>query len=675
MKPKAFVLAVICAVLPILANAKVYMKYGKISDEELKMTVCPFDSNASAVVLGDLGNSSFHVTQDNITIQFKRHLRIKIFDKESFDKGNFKIYLYKSLDGTEEKLTSIKGTVYNVKEGKLVKSKLSNENIHRDEADKNHNLVSVSMPDIQEGSIIELAYSIENPYIFNLQSWYFQDDIPTIYSEYRVGIIEWYDYKNWIEGYFKVNLDEETRNESFSFLKSSSIAPGLGGGRTSGGNVQFNADVRYKTFSGQNIPAFKNEPYITTPSDYLSSVQFELRSTRYPWAIYKNYTHSWSGINKMLLDHSDFGGALKADGHLKDAAAKILSTATDPVHKAAMAQAFIKNTIAWDGRYRKYVDRSLRNAFNNHTGNSSDINLNLVALCRLAGLNAQPAIISTRGHGKIRPGLVSVTQFNHVLAAVNIDGKYLLMDATDKNCPYNLLPPQCLNGKGRIVVQGEGKWVDLYSTKQWDELYLVNLNFDEDFNLSGKLVYKAQDYAALSFRKRYKKEESEKDFVVELENDLEGAEFTDYEIENIDSLQKPIKMTVDIVFKNKVNKAGDMVFFNPKLIDLMTKNVFKREERTYPIDYNYPYKEQYIINITLPDGYTFEEVPEQIAMGLPDQKAKYIFSVRAIGNKISLTNQFLINQTIFPGVEYQDLKKFYEMIVSKEAEQVVLKKL
>ncbi len=663
-----------------LLAEKVYMKYGKISEEEIAMTVCPIDSNASAVVLGAMGQSEFKITETDITLLFQKHLRIKILDKEAFDKGNYKIYLYKGSGGKREKVTNIKGAVYNIKEGKLEKSKLGNDNIFNKELDENHDVINLSFPDVKVGSIIEFSYQIESPYIFNLQSWRFQDDIPTLHSEYNVKIIEWYNYKNWMEGYIPIKRTEVKRMQNFSFRTAAKIntgaVHGLENSRTPGKTVNFNAEVSIINYLATNVPAFKNEPFITTPSDYISSIQFELQSRKYPWSGYKSYTTSWDKINQTLLDDEDFGLALNADGHLKDIAAEINSKASTPEEKARLAYEHIIHKITWNNSFRIYTSSNLRRPYNEGSGTSADINLNLIALCKLLNLEAYPVIVSTRKHGMIRPGLVSLTQFNHVITAVVMNGKYLLMDATDNNCPYNLLPDYTLNDKGRLVRPGLGDWIDLYTHTPKTEMYMVNLSIDKNLNLKGNLIYQGKNYAAINARSAYKQKESKDKFIQNIENELQNAEISDFTIDNVDSIYKPIVIKSDLVLKDRISQAGDMIFLNPKVINRTVENIFKREKRTYPVDYNYPINEQFYINITIPDEYVIDELPQQTLTSLPDNKARYVFSVTKIGEKtIQLTNQYQINQTIFSGMEYPDLRKFNELIVAKEAEQIVLKKV
>lgn len=652
-----------------------FMKIGKISKEEMNMTVCSIDSNASAVVLGDIGTSYFELTQNDITLINTRHLRIKIFDKESFNKGNISIYLYVGNNGSEEKLLTTKGGVYNTIDGKLVKTKLTNDHIFKENVSKNRKVVKITMPDIKEGSIIDLYYSTSSPFIFNLEPWYFQSDIPTLKSTYEAAIIEWYNYKSWIEGYFDVKKETDSQNKSYSYMTDTRPDPtAQGNGMIKGGRVEFDLLVNSQIYTAENVPAFKNEPYTINPRDYFSSVHFELLSTHFPRGGYKSYTKTWREINRLLNENEDFGVTLNYSGHLKEIAEQIKQKTDDPEQQAKLAYNHINKNIAWDGRHRIYVDRSIRNAYNTKTGNSADINLNLVALCKLLDLDAYPVIISTRGHGKLRPGLISLAQFNHVITVVKFNDKQLLMDATDENCPYNILPPKCLNDKGRLVNEGEGEWVELYTTKKRNEFYMATLSFNENMELNGDLSFRASNYAALNFRDKYKSEESEKDFLIELEKQLNGIRFDEFNIENIDSLDKAIVVKSKISTSEGINIVNDMVFFNPKIIKNMHENIFKLEERVYPVDFNYPFKEQYTFTIQLPEGYIVDEIPEPLVVTLPENGGKYVYMVKVVGSSLQFNCQFAINQTIFSSVDYPDLRKFYELIVAKEAEQIVLKK-
>ncbi|MBA7518174.1 hypothetical protein ES705_10241 [subsurface metagenome] len=384
---------------------KPFMKFGKIPIEELEMTSYAIDTSAGAVILGDFGVTNFDISKDEgFFLTFSTHIRIKILDKDELDRADFNIILYESNSGKDEDLSGLKACTYNLENGKIVKYKLGRKDIYREKIDKNHKQVKFSLPNVKVGSVIEVEYRTVSPFVFNLNSWYFQSSIPTRRSEYHVFMPEYFYYKNWVSGYVPVRKDSETHTKTFQYTKSATIDPA--GGRESGSIVSFEAQVTHWTYTAENVPAFINEPYITTVYDYLSAVEFELKSTKYPWSVVKYYTKTWKDINRELMEDSDFGKQLNNKGHLKAQIEAINNSCSDPLEKMSAAYEHIKSSMLWDKRYRIWSSGGIRKAYNEGGGSSASINLNLVALCRGLGLDANPVLVSTRQTVQKLPGIV-----------------------------------------------------------------------------------------------------------------------------------------------------------------------------------------------------------------------------------------------------------------------------
>ena len=655
---------------------KEFMKFGKIPLEDLEMKSYAADTNAGAVILGDFGTTRFNITEDEgFTLDFTRHTRIKILDKSKLEEGNFTIRLYVGDGGDDEDLNMLKGFTYNLENGNEEKSKLEKSSIFTEMEDKNHKLVKFSMPNVKVGSVIDITYSVKSPFLFNLQSWRFQSDIPVVRSEYHVYVPEYFHYKNWISGYVNVQKETSSQNEKFQFMQSAKIDNSPNGGRQSGGMVSFSAMVNHWSYFAENVPAFIPEPHITTLSDYLGAVEFELMSYKYPWSLEKNYTQTWNSVSKEMMDHEDFGGQINRTGQFSDIAEKINSSASDSTEKVAMAYNYIKNRMTWDGRYRLFTTTSIKKAFNDGQGTSSEINLNLIALLRELNFEANPIMVSTRSNGKIRPGLVILTQFNHVIAGVKIGKTIYPLDATDPMCPYYMLPPNTLNGQGLLIDGTNYKWIDLNTSQAAKTTLFCQLQLNDELALKGSLSAKLENYAALKERKDIKKKTDIKEYTSELEDEFDGAKIDSITTIDLDSSYKPLKINADIEFDDKIMAAGDKIYFTPILVDRLDENPFKKENREYPVDYNYPFQDNITEIITLPEGYKVEELPQNTRFSLPNNEGEFTFMISNMGNKIMVKSIMNINQTIYPSTNYPELKKFYEMVVKKMAEQVVLTKI
>jgi hypothetical protein len=406
----------------------------------------------------------------------------------------------------------------------------------------------------------------------------------------------------------------------------------------------------------------------------LSFLEFELVSTDFPGQVKQYFTRSWTDIKKDLMDDADFGKQLDNSGHLKDQINMINLVASDQAMKMKMAYEYIKNNMVWDKRYRIYSTSGIRKAYVEGSGSSADINLNLIAMCRGLGLDANPVIVSTRSHRKLKPGQVILSQFNHVVAVVKIGETKFVLDAIDPYCPYYMLPPNTLNGQGMMISESGYEWVDLYSSLPASEVFYADMAINDDFEFEGKIQKVSENFAALSERKQIKEYSSENEHIEKLEQDLEGLEIKQLEVLFLDSLYKPLRVDADVIISDKITEGGDRLYFNPVILERLKENPYKNDNREFPIDYNYPIEAKYTSIINLPEGYEVEETPEALKISLPDNAGTFLYKIEMINDQLSIHYELVINQTLFPSSQYGEIKKFYEMIVAKQAEQVVLKR-
>ena len=116
------------------------------------------------------------------------------------------------------------------------------------------------------------------------------------------------------------------------------------------------------------------------------------------------------------------------------------------------------------------------------------------------------------------------------------------------------------------------------------------------------------------------------------------------------------------------------MYFSPILFIGDKENPFKLEERNYPIEYGYPTKKRAIFNIEIPEGYTIESLPENANFGISDNAVTLKYNISIQGNKINLMVEFSINQVFIPVDQYKNLKGYYQLLIEKLIEKVVLVK-
>jgi hypothetical protein len=237
-------------------------KFGKIETSDLLMTRYEKDTTAGALILFDNGESKFVMNNERrFKFEYKRHLRVKIFKKSAFDVANFKFKLYRN-GSSKEVLNDIKAATFNLADGKIVKTKLEKSKIY--DAESKHYIVkSFAFPEVKEGSIIEIVYTITSDFLYNFRDWTFQYHYPAKWSQYSCIIPEYFDYQKSSKGYLPFDIHKEEKgNETYTLHYDAEINSGLGGGRTPTENYDLKAVTNEFTFAVKDVPAFISEPNI-----------------------------------------------------------------------------------------------------------------------------------------------------------------------------------------------------------------------------------------------------------------------------------------------------------------------------------------------------------------------------------------------------------------------------
>ena len=160
-----------------------------------------------------------------------------------------------------------------------------------------------------------------------------------------------------------------------------------------------------------------------------------------------------------------------------------------------------------------------------------------------------------------------------------------------------------------------------------------------------------------------------------MEKNADHVELSNLHFENLETIGKPVSLDYEFEVLDAVEDVAGKLYFSPMIFMATKENPFKPETREYPIDYGFPMKDRYIVNIELPEGYKVESLPENSVFNLGENIGSYRYLISQAGNKIQLSVEFSINESFIAAEEYGNLKKFYELLISKENEKVVLSKV
>lgn len=667
------IVLMLCITLPSFAQ-KPPAKFGDVSIEDLKMTTYSPDSSAEAVVLMDYGVSQMRFNEDKgFYLEFERLKRIKILNKEGLHWADFAIDLFHSGSG-EEKLVGLKAVTYNLANGKIVTSKMKSESVFKEKFNKNFDRTKIALPDVIVGSVIEITYTItsDSEFIYNFQDWEFQSTIPIVWSEYRASIPEYFSYDKYTQGYLSFDINEQNKAATSITFRGESQESRLGNTSSVAQSRTLNLEETRHRWVVKNAPAFRAEPYLTTPNDYISKINFELAYVKFPNSPIKNYSGTWDDINKLYASNENFLGNVTGNGFLKKNVEEITAGLTSPEQKINAICNYVKSSVLWNGYSSDFAPTSFRKVLEEKKGNSSEINLLLASLLDKAGFSVSPVLISTRDHGFIREQIAVSSQFNYTLCLVRYDDKQILLDATEPYLPNNLLPERCLNGRGFVVTKEGPHWINLTSGEKTRTVTIANLNLDSEGHLAGEMTVEHTGYDALSHRKKYLSL-GETDYLKSFTSSKEWL-VSKSTFEGLKDVHKPFKEKYDLSMENMVTVSGDILYLNPYLSLQIDENPFKSESREYPVDYGFTREQIFVISINIPEGYVVDELPPTKSVSLPANASKFVYNVATSGNKIMLTSTLAVNRSLFTQIDYPALREFFNQVVAKQTQQVVLRK-
>ncbi len=638
------------------------LEFGKVSKQELAEKSHPFDPEAAAAILFKKARTYFYYTENKgFQSETEYEIRLKIYKKEGFSWANYAIpyYIGWSEIGNDNVFFS-DVTTYNLEHNKIEKTKLNAKGTFKEKINDYWMKKTITFPNVKEGSIIEFKYKLVSENLVKLPDFYFQEYIPVNYAEYKTEIPVNYNYKTILRGYSKV--EHEAKDEMYTQAFNSANTQ----------TKQLTYNIRKQKYTLKDIPALKEEPYVDNIENYRIKVENELNVVAFKDVQPKIYLETWDDVARNITQNEKFKKEIETKGYFEGVLLNNLSDTLDKLGKARVVFNHVKNRIKWNGEYGYYPKQGVKEAYLNRNGNVADINLNLVIMLRSAGLNAFPVLISTRKNGKTL--FPSREGFNYLIAAANIEGNQVLMDATDLNADFNILPIRCLNGVGRsILYNGQSEEINVNPVSLSKSITFVQADLLPNGTLKGKVRSSKSDYHAYLFRDRFG-DGNQNSYLEKLEEEYNNLDIEEYKVENLKELEKMIIETYSFSNSKVSDLSGDKIIFNPLLFFTKTINPFKQEKRTMPVDFVFPAQDKYTISIAVPKGYQIESLPKSTTVSLPDNGIFFSFNISGDQDKITISSFFDINRAVFESDYYEDLKNIFKIYIEKQTESIILKK-
>lgn len=615
--------------------------FGNVSKAELTSTECTFNKDAEAVCLVDEGENSYTISRLSVSINGSYRKRIKVLKEPGVGMAADVKIKYYSKDGYEN-ITGITGTVYNLDDaGNIVASKLEKAQIYDKKIDSRWSEISFALPNVKIGSVVEYKYKrFKKSSIEDIDDWYFQSYMPVKYSSYNLILPEYFD--------FTYNV---TRRQDIDIKKTG----------TNNGGIKFTM---------RDIPALKDEPFMSGMREYLQRVNFQLTAIKPPGEQPISYRTTWKKLSEELMDAEWFGRQLSKN--VKDAGIvkKNLANVTEPAQKIKKIYEYVQSNMTWDGNYSRGSYEGISTAWDKKSGNITDINLILTNLLQDNGIKAAPLLVSTRDNGVVNTIYPFLEQFNATYVYAEAGDKTYILNAADKYNPYSIYPYDVQLTDAFLVRDKNPSffYINDDKTKLEHKTFLF-IGINGDGKINGNATIESKGYAK-NIRKKMHTDGKLKDAY----GSTDAIDFyiDSINVSNADLDDAPLRQ--EVYFTGKLRPSGDYYFLPYNLFLGLNTNPFIAEKRESAIDFGYNQTFHVIGSINIDSNYVIEDMPKNIRMILPDTSVMFTRILQKNNQTISFQIKVDFMRQRYEADEYPDVKELYKKLFAMLTENIAIKK-
>lgn len=349
--------------------------------------------------------------------------------------------------------------------------------------------------------------------------------------------------------------------------------------------------------------------------------------------------------------------------------------------KAKAIYEYICETIRYSSvefRQSDFVPQKPMFTVSTQLGDCKDLSTLYYTLAKKAGIKTNLVLVNTRSNGEETLKLPSVS-FNHCIVRIDLDGKLLYQELTDRYLPFGYLPNNILNAQALVIPNSDKDSVGttlihIPNCSVGDNSLKRKISIKlENNQLQIKNILIANGSAASGFRSEFDGltiEETMDKIRQNLSSSFSGTvNLISYNFENLSNQSENITYNNEFKVDNKIIKLGGLKAIKPIFIDdIFTSNVFTEDKRTYPILYwRYETVRYYETEITLElsDKEKFTELPSNFKLEKP--YITYSLEVeKQSENKVKLIRKVKTNNSTLSSSVYDEFKQTISDIVKAE---------
>lgn len=515
--------------------------------------------------------------------------------------------------------------------------------INNSESDENYNYYKI--PNINEGDIVEVMYTVKKDFNFNGNK-IIEQAYPILLSKFIL-----------IENNFNSNIKIYNSNNSFV---SDILYDGKKSKQIVFNNLEATANEQYSTPIANKVQisyqCYENRDNISQ-TEYWENLVQNVRQLFFPEVTSKKAKDIFNEIknNNIQIPWNEIKVATAIDEYVKS------------------------NFIITDDDDSKFND--IEYILENRISNDFSIIQVYSSLLKEANIEYEVAITCNRYFLKFDPGLFDPNQLREFLIFLPNQGKYI----SPNRFEYRISEaPEDLLGNYGIFIDNNLDYYFSEITQFEEDFTQINKNIEIDIpkNLNKIKIYETRSYsgywAIVNRNYVYLSENEKTDFLIDFFtiNGLDNKKVNKYDIRNFDisnnAYNNPLIINSTITTSDLIEKKkGFAIFKIGKVIGLQS-NLFEENKRINPIEISFPNSYKYSIEVNIPKGYRISDLSElkkseEYISVDGNSSAKFISNAQIKGNKLTISIEEYYKELKYNKKRYQEFRnvintaaKFYE---------------
>ncbi|MGH9515326.1 MAG: DUF3857 domain-containing transglutaminase family protein [Terriglobales bacterium] len=518
----------------------------------------------------------------------------------------------------------------------------------------------IRIPAADPGNIVGYEYTIEEQPLVLQDMWYFQGETPLRESHYTLQLPAGWEYKA-------------------AYLNHPEVNP-----------VQTGSNQWQWTVS--NEKGIREEPDMPPMHGVAGKMIVYLLPPGGPGTRgFSNWREMGNWYQTLTTGRRDASPAIKQK------IAELTAGTTDPLNKMRGLAEFVQHDIRYvaiELGIGGFQPHPAADVFGHRYGDCKDKATLMAAMLHEIGVDSYYVVINAE-RGSITPNMPANDGFNHVILAIKLSagvpdsslvatmkhpqlGELLFFDPTNELVPFGQIGGYLQENYGLLVTPNGGELVEL------PRLPLAlntirrtgNLTLDATGKLMGNISEMRLGDRASSERWRLLHVTNNADRIKPIETLLAGSlsnfRILKASILNLKNTDQPFGFDYSFEALNYAKNAGDLLLVRPRVLGVKAQAIMERTEpRQFPIEFEGPVQDTDVFQITLPAGYTVDDLPPPVDADFGF--ASYHSKTEIKGNVIGYTRTFEIKELSVPVSKSGDLKTFYRIIAGDERNTAVLK--